>query len=177
MCICNNNYYYNWRGGFKSLRLFLHCKTVLHADLLCYEFVLFHPRIVQAASLKPGFERSACPCADHSSVTRLRRARRRWRAWPLSYFWYNCHRISERCSRVEQLYWPWKLKKGKGSWRAQSYIESRCHRAFRWGAGNSKNLVHWVMKSVEISWNLCPEIRNLFGNQSRNQKSNPTHAP
>ena len=45
------------------------------------------------------------------------------------------------------------------------------------GAGNSRNLVHWVVKSVEISWNLRPEIRNLLGNQSRNQKSNPTHAP
>ena len=40
------------------------------------------------------------------------------------------------------------------------------------GAGNSRNLVHWVVKSVEISWNLHPEIRNLLGNQSRNQKSN-----
>ena len=45
------------------------------------------------------------------------------------------------------------------------------------GAGNSRNLVHWVVKSVEISWNLRPEIRNLLGNQSRNPKSNPTHAP
>ena len=45
------------------------------------------------------------------------------------------------------------------------------------GAGNSRNLVHWVVKSVEISWNLHPDIRNLLGNQSRNQKSNPTHAP
>ena len=45
------------------------------------------------------------------------------------------------------------------------------------GAGNSRNLVHWVVKSIEISWNLRPEIRNLLGNQSRNQKTNPTHAP
>ena len=27
------------------------------------------------------------------------------------------------------------------------------------GAGNSRYLVHWVVKSVEISWNLLPEIR------------------
>ena len=43
----------NWRGGFKSFCCFT-VKLNLHPDLLYYEFVLFHPRIAQAAGLKPG---------------------------------------------------------------------------------------------------------------------------
>ena len=59
----------------------------------------------------------------------------------------------------------------------RGFVLSMCCCWLTQGAGNNRNLVHWVVKSVEISWNVHPEIRNLLGNQSRNQKSNPTHAP
>ena len=63
--------------GFKSFVCCFTVKLNLHPVLLCYEFVLFNPRIAQTVGLKPGFKCRACPLMDRSSTTTLWRARRR----------------------------------------------------------------------------------------------------